>query len=103
MKKKDLKIIDKVIGDLSVDSQRIQKFREVTNINPQFTFTREAEIVEHNFRNVLDLRKKCEGTVISSSTSGWTVNYIRQHKTYKKNEKYSLNIYFTFVETDTYD
>ncbi len=103
MTKKDRKKIDHIIGYLSESSHRIQSIRQVTNINPQYSFTREAAIIEYHFNHVLDLRKKCQGTLISSSSSGWTVNYIRQHKKFKKDEDYSLNIYFSFVETDTYD
>ena len=103
MTKKDRKKIDDLIGYLSESSERIQSIRQTTNINPQYSFTREAAIIEYHFSHVLNLRKKCDGTLISSSSSGWTVNYIRQHKKYQKNEDYSLNIYFSFVEADTYD
>ena len=103
MTKKDRKKIDDIIGYLSESSDRIQSIRQVTNINPQYSFTREASIIEYHFFHVLNLRKKCQGTLISSSSSGWTVNYIRQHKKYKKDEEYCLNIYFSFVDADTYD
>ena len=103
MSKKDRKKIDYIIGYLSESSQRIQSIRQATNINPQYSFNREAEIIENHIDNVLEIRKRCQGTLISSSSSGWTVNYIRQHKKYKKDEEYSLNVYFSFVDADTYD
>jgi hypothetical protein len=103
MTKKDDKIFRKIINDLSEDIGRIQAIRGAVGINPQYNFNDECRIIEYIFNNALNLRTRCDGTVISSSTQGWTVNYIRQHKKYKKDEEYSLNIYFSFVETDTYD
>ena len=103
MNKKDTKTLDKLIGELSASSHRIFKIREAVGINPTLSFTREAETIEYLFASVLKLRKELKNTVICSSTSGWTVNYIRQHKKYKENENYSTNIHFSFVEADTYE
>ena len=103
MTKKEIKKLDDLIGYLSTNSDRIKIIRQTLGINTDYNFLREAEIIEYLFTSVLKLRKKLDNTVICASTSGWTVNYIRQHKKYKKYEDYSISIYFSFVEADTYE
>ena len=103
MTKKQIKKLDDLIGYLSTNSDRIKIIRQTLGINTDYNFLREVEIIEYLFTSVLKLRKKLDNTVICASTSGWTVNYIRQHKKYKKDEDYSVSIYFSFVEADTYE
>jgi len=102
MTSKEIKVLDKLIGKLSEKSDRLWKIRQVTGINPGFSYNREAETIEYLYEQVLDLRKKLDTPFITASTSGWTVDYIREHKKYKKDEKYNIRINFSFVETDTY-
>jgi hypothetical protein len=54
------------------------------------------------FEGLLEDRKNIKSTFLFRSTSGWTVQYFRDKKKYEKGEKYFLNIYFSFVETDTF-
>ena len=103
MTNKDIKILDDAIQYLCTKQDRIKIIRQTLGINTDYNFLREAEIIEYLFTSVLKLRKKLDNTVICASTSGWTVNYIRQHKKYKKDEDYSVSIYFSFVEADTYE
>lgn len=103
MTKKDIKILDKAIQNLCTKQDRIKITRQTLGINTDFDFLREVETIEYLFESVLKERKKFEDFLIFASTSGWTVQYTRQNKKYKKGEKYNLNIFFSFVEFDTFD
>ncbi len=103
MTSKEIRALDKLISELSEKSDRVYKMREITGINSSFSFTRESEIIEYLYTSVLDLRKKLDTPFITASTSGWTVDYIREKKKYKNGEKYNIRVSFSFVWTDTYE
>ena len=103
MTEKDIKILDKAIQHLCSKQDRIKIIRQTLGINTDFDFLREIETIENLFLGVLKERKKYKDCLIFASTSGWTVQYIRDNKKYKKNEKFSIQIFFSFVETDTFD
>ncbi len=104
MTNKELKILDEQIQYLCNQYQdRIKEIRQVTGINPGFTFLREAEIIESLYKSVLEHRKQEKSTCFSCGTSGWHITYLRNKKTYKKGEKFVIKIYFSFVEADTYE
>lgn len=103
MTSKEIRALDKLIAELSEKSDRVYKMREITGINSSFSFTRESETIEYLYMSVLDLRKKLDTPFITASTSGWTVDYIREKKKYKKGEKYNIRVSFSFVWTDTYE
>ena len=103
MNKKEIKILDKAIQDLCYYQDRINITRQTLGINTDFTFLREVETIESLYEDVLERRKKFKSTFFFAGTSGWTVQYIRDNKKYKKNEKFSIQIFFSFVETDTFD
>jgi len=101
---KEFKILEKHIKYLQeYDSDRVWKIRQALNINSQFSWEREADTIRQLFNYVLHSRKNHRETYFFSSTSGWTVEYLRNKKKYKEGEDFSLKIYFSFVETDTYD
>jgi hypothetical protein len=103
MTSKEIRALDKLISELSEKSDIVWKIRQTTGINPGFSFTRESEIIEYLYVQVLDLRKKLDTPFITASTSGWTVDYIREKRKYKKDEKYNIRASFSFVWTDTYE
>lgn len=103
MTEKDIKILDKAIQHLCSKQDRIKIIRQVLGINTDFDFLREVETIENLFLAVLKERKKYKDCLIFASTSGWTVHYVRQNKTYKKGEKYNLHIFFSFVEYDNFE
>ena len=103
MNNKDIKILDTAIQNLCTKQDRIKIIRQTLGINTDFNFLKEVETIEYLFEIVLEERKKQKDCLIYASTSGWTVQYIRQNKTYKKGEKYNLHIFFSFVEIDTFD
>ncbi len=101
---KEFKILEKQIKYLQeYDSDRVYKIRQALNINPQFSWEREADTIRQLFNYVLHSRKNHRETYFYTSTGGWTVEYFRDKKKYKEGEDFSLKIYFSFVETDTYD
>lgn len=103
MTTKELKILDKEIQYLSEYKDRLQVIRQATGINPKFCFLREAETIESLYKSVLEDRKKIKSSYFFASTSGWTVQYIRDKKTYKKGEKFKVMIFHSFVYTDNYE
>lgn len=103
MNNKDIKIIDRVIQNLCTKQDRIKIIRQTLGINTDFDFLKEVETIECLFEAVLEERKKHKDCLIYASTSGWTVQYLRPNKKYKKGEKYNLHILFSFVEFDTFD
>lgn len=104
MTKKEIEILDDQIQYLCKNYQdRIKNIRQVTGINPDFTFLREVETIENMFKSLLEIRKKEKNTYFSCGTSGWTLSYLRQKNTYKKGEKFILKTNFSFVEIDNYD
>lgn len=103
MTEKDIKILDKAIQHLCSKQDRIKIIRQVLGINTDFDFLKEIETIEHLFLSVLKERKKFKECLITAGTSGWTVQYIRTNKKYKKGEKYSLHIFFSFVEYDNFE
>lgn len=101
MTKKELKIFDKQIQYLCEYSQdKIKSIRQVTGINPGLTFLKEIETIEYLYKSLLEDRKIIKSNYLYTSTSGWTVEYIRDKKKYKKNEKFKIRICFSFVSTD---
>ena len=102
MNKKEIEKLDDLICYLSKNSDRIKIIRQTLGINTDFDFLREIETIEYLFQSVLRERKNYKDCLITSSTSGWTVLYMRPNKTYKKGEKYNLHIFFSFVEVDTF-
>ena len=103
MTNKEIKILDKLIQDLCAKQDRIKIMRQTLGINTDYDFLREIQIIEMLFEGLLNDRKNTKSTFFFASTSGWTVQYFREKKKYEEGEKYSLNIYFSFVETDTFD
>jgi hypothetical protein len=102
MTKKEIKILDQAIQALCEKQDRIKIIRQTLGINTDFDFLREIETIESLFEGVLQDRKKVKGSFLYASTSGWTVQYIRNKNEYKKGEKFWVNIYFSFVETDNF-
>jgi hypothetical protein len=104
MTNKELKILDDQIQYLCKNYQdRIKIMRQTLGINTAFTFLREVEIIESIYKSVLEHRKTEKATYFSCGTSGWHIIYLRNKKTYKDGEKFVIKIYFSFVETDTYE
>ena len=103
MTKNETKILDKEIQYLFEQQDRVKAIREHTNIHPGYTFLKEVETIEYLYKSVLENRKHDKCTYFSSGTSGWYVIYLRKNKTYKKDEKFKIKIYHTFVETQNYD
>jgi hypothetical protein len=104
MTKKEIEILDDQIQYLCKHYQdRIKDIRGVTKINSAFNFMREVETIENLYKSLLELRKTEKGTYFSNGTSGWTLTYLRNKKTYKDGEKFVLKTYFSLVEVDNYD
>lgn len=103
MNKKETKILDDAIQYLCEKQDRIHIMRQTLGINTNFNFLREVETIESLFCSLLEDRKKIKSTFLFASTSGWTIQYFRDNLKYKKNEKFWINIYFSFVECDTFD
>ena len=104
MTNKELKILDDQIQYLCKNYQdRIKIMRQTLGINTNFDFLREVEIIESLYKSVLEHRKTEKATYFSCGTSGWHIIYLRNKKTYKDGEKFVIKIYFSFVETDTYE
>ena len=102
MTPKELKILDKLIQELCEKQDRIKIMRQTLGINTDYDFLREIQTIEMLFEGLLEDRKNIKSTFLFRSTSGWTVQYFRDKKKYEKGEKYFVNIYFSFVETDTF-
>jgi hypothetical protein len=100
MNKKELEILDKEIQYLCEQQDRVKAIREYTNINPGYTFQREAETIESLYKSVLEHRKHDKSMYFSAATSGWYVVYLRDKKKYKEGEKFRIKIYHTFVWSD---
>ena len=103
MTNKDIKILDDAIQYLCTKQDRIKIIRQTLGINTDYDFLKEVETIEYLFLSVLRERKKIEDCLITAGTSGWTVQYMRPNKKYKKGEKYHVHIFFSFVEYDTFD
>ena len=102
MNNKEIKILDELIGYLSTHADRINITRISLGINTDYDFLREVQTIEMLFEGLLEDRKNIKSTFLFRSTSGWTVQYFRNKKTYKEGEKFSVQIFFSFVETDTF-
>ena len=103
MTKKEIEILDDQIQYLCKNYQdRIKIMRQTLGINTDYDFLREIQTIEMLFEGLLEDRKNIKSTFLFRSTSGWTVQYFRDKKKYEKGEKYFVNIYFSFVETDTF-
>lgn len=103
MTKKEIKKLDTLIGYLSENSNRISAIREAVKINKDYTFIREAEIIESLYEGLLQERKRLKSNFFFVSSSGWTVQYFRDKKNYKEGEKFDLQIFFSFVDEDTFN
>ena len=103
MKEKDIKVLDDAIQHLCTKQDRIKIIRQTLGINKNYDFLEEVDTIERLFLAVLKERKKYEDCLIYASTSGWTVQYIRKNKKYKKGEKYNIHIFFSFVEVDNFE
>ena len=102
MNKKEIKILDRLIQDLCEKQDRIKIMRQTLGINTDYDFLRETETIESLYISILQDRKKLKSNFFFVSSSGWTVQYFRNKKTYKEGEKFSVQIFFSFVETDTF-
>jgi hypothetical protein len=103
MNKKEIEILDGLIGYLSTHADRIKITRISLGINTDYDFLREVETIESLYRSILQDRKKLKSNFFFVSSSGWTVQYLRNKKTYKEGEKFNVQIFFSFVEIDTFD
>jgi hypothetical protein len=103
MNKKEIKILDRLIQDLCKRQDRIKIMRQTLGINTDYDFLRETETIESLYRSILQDRKKLKSNFFFVSSSGWTIQYLRNKKIYKEGEKFNVQIFFTFVETDTFD
>ena len=103
MNKKEIEILDRLIQDLCKKQDRIKIMRQTLGINTDYDFLRETETIESLYRSILQDRKKLKSNFFFVSSSGWTIQYLRNKKTYKEGEKFNVQIFFTFVETDTFD
>lgn len=103
MNKKEIQVLDDAIQYLCTHQDRIKIMRQTLGINTDFDFLREVQTIESLFNSLLQDRKRIKSSFLYASTSGWTVQYIRNKKQYKKGEKFWVNIYFSFVETDNYE
>ena len=103
MNKKEIEILDDLIGYLSKHADRIKITRISLGINTDYDFLREVQTIESLYRSILQDRKKLKSNFFFVSSSGWTVQYLRNKKTYKEGEKFNVQIFFSFVETDTFD
>ena len=103
MTKKDIHILDDAIQYLCKKQDRIVSTRQTLGINTDYDFLREVQTIEMLFEGLLEDRKNIKSNFLFRTTSGWTVQYFRDNKKYEKGEKYYLNIYFSFVEMDTFD
>lgn len=103
MNKKETKILDEAIQELCEKQDRVKITRQTLGINTDFDFLNEVKTIELLFESLLQTRKRIKSSFLYASTSGWTVQYIRNKKQYKKGEKFWVNIYFSFVETDNYE
>lgn len=102
MTKKDIHILDDAIQYLCEKQDRIVITRQTLEINTDYDFLREIQTIEMLFEGLLEDRKNIKSTFFFRNTSGWTVQYFRDKKKYEEGEKYFVNIYFSFVETDTF-
>ena len=103
MTDKERKVLDKEIQYLCKHFiDRVQAIRDYTNINSSYTVLKEVETIEYLYESILKERKH-DGTYFSVGTSGWNVVYLRNKKTYKKDEKFRIKIYHSFVFTDNFD
>ena len=103
MTKKEIEKLDYLTQYLCKHQDRIKIIRQTLGINTDYDFLKEVETIEYLFLSVLRERKKIEDCLITAGTSGWTVQYMRPNKKYKKGEKYHVHIFFSFVEYDTFD
>lgn len=103
MTKREIKKLDTLTQYLCGYQDRIKQIRQTLEINPQYNFLNEIETIESLYESVLEDRKKIKSNILYASTSGWTVMYFRAKDKYKKNEKFSLKIYFSFVDDDTFE
>jgi hypothetical protein len=103
MDKKEIKILDRLIQDLCEKQDRIKIMRQTLGINTDYDFLRETETIESLYRSILQDRKRLKSNFFFVSSSGWTIQYLRNKKEYKEGEKFNVQIFFTFVETDTFD
>ena len=101
--KKEIEKLDYLVGYLSEYSDRIKITRISLGINTDYDFLREVEIIESLYESVLQYRKQEKSCYFSVSTSGWTVEYLRNKKTYKEGEEFTVKVHFSFVEFDTYE
>ena len=103
MNKKEIKILDRLIQDLCEKQDRIKIMRQTLGINTDYDFLRETETIESLYISILQDRKKLKSNFFFVSSSGWTIQYLRNKKEYKEGEKFNVQIFFSFVETDTFD
>ena len=103
MNNKEIKILDRLIQDLCEKQDRIKIMRQTLGINTDYDFLRETKTIESLYRSILQDRKKLKSNFFFVSSSGWTIQYLRNKKEYKEGEKFNVQIFFTFVETDTFD
>ncbi len=103
MTKQENKKLDTLTQYLCGYQDRIKQIRQALEINPQFNYLKEVETIEYLYNSLLRDRKKVKSNFLYASTSGWTVMYFRAKEKYKKNEKFNVKIYFSFVEDETFE
>jgi hypothetical protein len=100
---KEIRILLKQLKYLRNYEDRISDIRQITKINPSYTFEREEETIKSLYETVLHERTLGESNLFFASTSGWTVEYLREENGYKDNEDFKIRIYFSFVQSDNFD
>ncbi len=100
---KEQQILEKLLQYIeNCYADKIKAIRGITGHNPHFTFSDEAATIEYLYARLLQDRKIVKGTVFSTGTSGWFVQYHRKNTEYKEGEEFNIKIYHSFVFTDNF-
>ena len=104
MNKSQIKVLDKEIQYLCADREKIRAIRAALGMYANKSFLDEVKTIEQLFESCIISRKSYKSAYYYASTAGWTVQYFpnKQGK-YKKNEKFKIHIFFSFVETDNFE
>lgn len=84
--------------NLLEDENIVKQIRLVKNVCPANNFSDEEFIIDSLYESVLNMARNKRGSYFFATCGGWTVYYFRKKKKFNKKEKFSLNIYFSFVD-----